>query len=63
MVNLVMVRIDQRMYCKDVLVVRGANCWTNHQLVRAKLSLKYISKKVGAQGSSFSVYKLSVPAN
>ena len=27
MIDLVMMRMDQQIYCKDVSVMRGANCW------------------------------------
>ena len=40
MIDLVIMQINQQMYCKGVSVMRGANCWTHHQLVRAKLRFK-----------------------
>ena len=40
MMYLVMIQMDQQLYCKDVSVMRRANCWTDHRLVRAKLSLR-----------------------
>ena len=62
MIDLVMVRVDHRMYCKDVRVMRGANCWKDHQLVRVKLRLKFLHARAGsAQRRSFSVYKLTLP--
>ena len=38
MIDLVVMRTSQRACCNDVQVMRGANCWTHHKLVRAKLS-------------------------
>ena len=32
-------RAAQRVYCRDVQVMRGASCWTDHRLVRAKLNI------------------------
>ena len=61
---LVMVRMDHQMYCKDVRVMKGANCWTDHQLLRVKLRLKFSHARAGsAQRRSFSVYKLALPIN
>ena len=37
MIDLVVFRATQRFYCRDVQVMRGATCWTDHKLVRAKL--------------------------
>ena len=44
MIDLVVMRAGQRMLCTDVRVMRGANCWTDHQLVRARvrLSVKHV---------------------
>ena len=40
MIDLVMMQMDQWIYCKDVSVMRVANCWTDHRLVIAKLRFK-----------------------
>ena len=37
MIDDVVMRAEQRACCRDVQVVRGANGWTDHKLVRAKL--------------------------
>ena len=39
MIDFVMMRAEQRVVCRDVQVMRGANCWTDHKLVRAKLKV------------------------
>ena len=39
MIDFVMLRSAQRRHCLDVQVMRGATCWTDHKLVRAKLRL------------------------
>ena len=39
MIDLVLLRMNQRFYCTDVQVMRGATCWTDHKLVRAKLKI------------------------
>ena len=60
MIDLVVMRAAQRMLCTDVRVMRGANCWTDHQLVRAKVRLSV--KHVGTahnKDSPFAVHILS----
>ena len=55
-IDLVMMWMDQRKYCGDVCVMRGANCWTDHHLVRARLRFRF--SHVGAGGvqrRSFSI--------
>ena len=39
MIDFVVMRANQRVCCSDVQVMRGANCWTDHKLVRAKLKV------------------------
>ena len=39
MIDFVVMRAGQKCYCKDVRVMRGAKCWTDHRLVRAKLNI------------------------
>ena len=39
MTDFVVMRSSQRMCCLDVQVMKGANCWTDHCMVRAKLRL------------------------
>lgn len=37
MIDDVVMKAKQRACCRDVQVMRGANGWTDHKLVRAKL--------------------------
>ena len=37
MIDLVVMRAKQKVCCRNVRVMREANCWTDHKLVRAKL--------------------------
>ena len=38
MIDYVVAMLDsQQRLCTDVQVMRGANCWTDHQMVRAKV--------------------------
>ena len=40
MIDLVVLWAKQRMCFTDVQVMRAANCWSDHKLVRAKLQLE-----------------------
>ena len=40
MIDYVVMRTNQRKFCNDVQVMRGANCWSDHQMVHAKLTVK-----------------------
>ena len=39
MIYLVLMREKQQFCCQDVQVMRGATCWMDHNLVRAKLKI------------------------
>ena len=63
MIDLVVMRKSQRACCKDVQVMRGANCWTDHKLVRAKLSFGLPSVHKGEKKLlPFSVHRFSSAA-
>jgi hypothetical protein len=38
-IDFVVMRAGQRVYCRDVQAMRGANCWTDDMSVRAKLNV------------------------
>ena len=63
MIDLVVMRAAQRVCCKDVQVMRGANCWTDHKLVRAKLVVNLQRRHKGEKRIlPFSVHQLSTSA-
>lgn len=63
MIDLLVMRVAQRVCCRDVQVMRGANCWTDHKLVRAKLvvNLQHMHKRERRM-LPFSVHQLSTSA-
>ena len=64
MTDFVVMRTGQKCYCKDVQVMRGANCWTDHKLVRAKLNI-VVPRYAGRKEKScipFAVHELSTSA-
>jgi len=40
-IDYVLMRQSQRSFCRDVLVVRRADCWTDHKLLHAKITLRH----------------------
>ena len=63
-IDFVMMRAEQRVHCKDVRAMRGVNCWTDHMLVRAKLTFRtppFTSRK-GKSCMLFAVHELSTTA-
>ena len=40
MIDYIVMRADQRCLCTDVQVMRGANCWSDHRMVRMKMRLR-----------------------
>ena len=64
MTDLIAMRAKQRVCCGDVQVMRGANCWTDHKLVRAKLRIAqpHVRGRGGKRILPFSVHKPSAPA-
>ena len=64
MIDFVVMRDGQKCYCKDVQVMRGANCLTDHKLVRAKLNI-VVPRYAGRKEKScipFAVHELSTSA-
>ena len=41
MIDYVIMRSSQRVLCTDVQVMRGANCWTDHQMIRVRIRMTY----------------------
>ena len=39
-IDLIVMREKQRVLCRDVQVMRGSNCWTEHKMVRVKLRIE-----------------------
>ena len=62
MIDFIMTGANQRVHCKDVCVMRGANCWTDHMLVRAKLNVTAIHRlsKGSRERAPFAVEKLRI---
>ena len=53
-------RKSQRRLCNDVFVVRSAECWTDHKLLKAKLMLRESPKpKKPVKRKRFAVSRLS----
>ena len=40
MVDLIVMRTTERVFCRDVKAMREANCWTDHKMVRAKIRVR-----------------------
>ena len=61
MFNFIAMRSSQRMCCFDQQVMRGANCWTDHHMVRARLRLMFLwSGGVWKQPLPIAVYKFAI---
>ena len=39
-IDYILMRITQRKFCHNVSVIRRADCWTDHKLLRAKIGLQ-----------------------
>ena len=50
-------RASQRRLCTDVQVMRGANCWTDHLMVRSKVCIDLAPAK-GKSSIPFAVHDL-----
>ena len=64
MIEFVVMRAEQRVVGRDVQVMRGANCWTDHKLVRAKLkvTVPHSAKREEKISLPFAIHKLKTPA-
>ena len=62
MIDFVLMRASQRVHCRDVRVMRGANCWTDHRLVRAKINIVISRFRSGGVTSCipFAVHELAM---
>ena len=60
-IDYIIMRQRQRRMCCDVTVLRSADCWTDHKLLRAKLQLQITiyKKSYSAMRKRFSMAKLS----
>ena len=41
MIDYIVMRAEQRTLCRDVQVMRGATCWTDHFMDRGRISLSF----------------------
>ena len=48
-IDYIIMRQSQRRLCRDVSVLRSAECWTDHKLLRAKMKLKCPTKVANAK--------------
>ena len=55
MIDFIVMCEGQGMFCKDVQVMRGANCWSDHRLVRAKLRVNSIHSHSNKEEKLFRV--------
>ena len=59
LIDYVVMRAEQRCYCRDVRVVRGAACWTDHFMVRARFGFDfYIPRRKTVHKRPFAVHLL-----
>jgi len=50
MIDFVVVRSSDRRFCLDAQVMRGASCWSDHYMVRAKLRFRFQKAVSGRTG-------------
>ena len=64
MIDFVVIRAGQRVFCRDVQVMREENCWTDHMLGRAKLDIVVTcdANKKDKSHTPFAAHKLSTEA-
>ena len=62
MIDFVLMRTSQRKYCLDVQVMRGANYWIDHYMVRAKLRMMFsLPANVKKHPLPFAVHRFARP--
>ena len=62
MIDFVMMRTTQRKCCLNVQVMHGANCWTDHYMVRARLRVMFsLPANVKKHPLPFAVHRLARP--
>ena len=63
MIDYVVMRANQHMFCTDVQVMRGAACWSDHRMVRAKILVRAFQLKLCKENRAvpFAIYKLRNP--
>ena len=58
-IDYILMRQSQITFCWDVSVIRQTDCWTDHRLLRAKITLQYRSLVVRQYvRHRFATYKL-----
>ncbi|XP_065197607.1 uncharacterized protein LOC135829129 [Sycon ciliatum] len=62
LIDYVIMRTAHCCYCRDVGVVRGALCWTDHYMVRAKLVLDFVQRRSTVpKRRSYATHRLREP--
>ena len=59
MIDYAVMRAEQRVFCTNIQVMREASCWSDHQMVRAKLRVVPLWRQKKAPTSPIAVLGLS----
>ena len=62
MIDLIVMRATGRVSCRDFKVMRGANCWTDHKMIRAKFRVRFPRVCATKDKIAFAVHELSLKA-
>ena len=64
MIDFVVMRAEERVVCRNMQVMKGANCWTDHKLIRAKLkvTVPHSAKRIEKISLPLAIHKLKTPA-